>query len=74
MVNWSNSNVLLIPGYGDAVSTMAMALTGLDQHQEIRCEAAYDGYERAMEYTLNIQLSKQALTILPYVCLCWFEK
>lgn len=52
------------------MSTMAMALTGLDQHQEIRCEAAYDGYERAMEYTLNIQLSKQALTILPYVCLC----
>lgn len=51
------------------MSTMAMALTGLDQHQEIRCEAAYDGYERAMEYTLNIQLSK-ALTILPYVCLC----
>nr|XP_022319613.1 peroxidasin-like [Crassostrea virginica] len=44
-------------GYGDAVSTMAMVLTGLDQNQEIRCEAAYDGYDRAMEYTLNIQLN-----------------
>lgn len=74
MVAWSNSNALLIAGYGDAVSTMAMALTGLDQHQEIRCEAAYDGYERAMEYTLNIQLSKMAFTILSYVCLCCFVK
>jgi hypothetical protein len=37
---------------------MALSLTGSDQNQEIRCEAAYDGYERAMEYTLNIQLSK----------------
>ncbi|XP_048759634.1 V-set and immunoglobulin domain-containing protein 1-like [Ostrea edulis] len=44
-------------GYGDAVSSMALSLTGSDQNQEIRCEAAYDGYERAMEYTLNIQLS-----------------
>ncbi|XP_062578513.1 peroxidasin-like [Saccostrea cucullata] len=44
-------------GYGDAVSTMALILNSNDQNQEIRCEAAYDGYERAMEYTLNIQLS-----------------
>ncbi|KAK3091019.1 hypothetical protein FSP39_016538 [Pinctada imbricata] len=44
-------------GYGDAVSTMAMTLTGSDQNTEIRCEAWYDGYYNAMNYTLNIQLS-----------------
>ena len=37
---------------------MAMALNSNDQNQEIRCEAWYDGYYNAMNYTLNIQLSK----------------
>ena len=60
-------NVFVV-GYGDAVSTMAMALTGLDQNQEIRCEAAYDGYDRAMEYTLNIQLSKSTSVINNHRC------
>ncbi|OWF35554.1 cell adhesion molecule 2-like [Mizuhopecten yessoensis] len=47
----------LSSGYGDAMSTVAISLLSTDENKLYRCEVHYEGWYRAMEYTLQTQLS-----------------
>ncbi|XP_069128118.1 cell adhesion molecule 2-like [Argopecten irradians] len=47
----------LSSGYGDAKSSVAISLVSSDQDKLFRCEVHYEGWYRAMEYTLQTQLS-----------------
>ncbi|XP_033738004.1 cell adhesion molecule 2-like [Pecten maximus] len=47
----------LSSGYGDAKSSVAISLLSTDQDKLFRCEVHYEGWYRAMEYTLQTQLS-----------------
>ncbi|XP_060082489.1 junctional adhesion molecule C-like [Ylistrum balloti] len=47
----------LSSGYGDAKSSVAIDLVSTDQDKLFRCEVHFEGWYRAMEYTLQTQLS-----------------
>ncbi|XP_050401204.1 cell adhesion molecule 2-like [Patella vulgata] len=53
---YTSSNVNAM-GYGDAVSTLPIPLANTDEGKRFRCQADYDGWTRAVDFTITTHLT-----------------